>query len=135
MDDTTDIEGNPAELRALVAELRQQVGHAACYVFWNARQEGSPDPAPDPARPRTLLAFPNPGAALAFAQRNRMAHQGRPPRLRHLTLTQLLRAMLRRATIGTLILVDAEVPWPSPGLLPAGVVLTREALLTRLRGV
>jgi hypothetical protein len=135
MEDIPDKEGDPTTLQSLIAELHQQVGHTACYVFWNVRPDGLPEPARDPQRQRTLLAFPNPDAALAFAQHNRMANEGRPPRLRHLTLTQLLRAMLREAAIVTLILVDADVPWPAPGLLPVGVVLTREALLARLRGV
>lgn len=135
MDDRLDSEGDPTTLQSLIAELHQQVGHTACYVFWNVRPDGLPVPARDPRRPRTLLAFPNPDSALAFAQHNRMANEGRPPRLRHLTLTQLLRAMLREAAIATLILVDAEAPWPAPGLLPGGIILTREALLARLRGV
>jgi hypothetical protein len=133
--DTRDIEGDPITLQTLVAELHQQIGHAACYVFWNTQPDGSPTPEHDTQRPRTLLAFPNPDAALAFAQHNQMANAGRPPRLRHLTLTQILQAMLRKTTIATLILVDADVPWPAPGFLPVGVVLTRAALLVRLRSV
>lgn len=116
-------------LRELLSELRDRAGAEAFYIFWSERgSEGQSGGG----RPRTLVAFASPDAALAFAQRNRMAEPGHPPRLRRLTLTQLMRVLLREPSVNALLLAAAEEEPPPPGRLPAGVLLAREAAIARL---
>lgn len=118
-------------VRALIGDLRERGGAGAYYIFWNAGGAGGPPTAPS-GRPRRLLAFPSPDAALAFAQVNHMSAGGRPPRLRRLTLAMLLRAMLREPSIASLLLASAEDEPPAAGQLPPGYELAREEALGRL---
>lgn len=125
---------NLEALRAALAALRMHAGGDAFYVFW--LPSGSVASADGHKRPRTLLAFPSPDAALGFAQRNRLVRPQNVLRLRLLSLVQLLRAMLREPSITALHLVfDAEdlQSYP-PGHLPPGLHLTRDDVL-RLIGV
>lgn len=125
---------NLEALRAALAALRMHAGGDAFYVFW--LPSGSVASADGHKRPRTLLAFPSPDAALGFAQRNRLVRPQNVPRLRLLSLVQLLRAVLREPSITALHLVfDAEdlQSYP-PGHLPPGLHLTRDDVL-RLIGV
>ena len=115
-------------LRALLAELRERAGAERFYVFWTAGGG-----AGGQARQRTLLAFPTPDAALAFAQRNSLTHDSEQPRLRRFTLLQLIEAMLREPAIAALILV-ADDEAPPAGQLPRGQRILREELLRRLAG-
>lgn len=118
----------PAALRDLLDELRAATGVSHYYVFWTA---GGGAGAPGAGRSRTLVAFPSPDAALAFAQRHRLARPPEAPRLRRLGLTQLLTAMLRAPAIGALLLADETDDAPDAGL-PPGLRLDRDELLRRL---
>ncbi|HNP73032.1 MAG TPA: hypothetical protein PKK15_18100, partial [Kouleothrix sp.] len=89
-----------AAARRLIEALHAAAGTDALYVFWNAR--GSAANPAGQRRTRTLLAFPSPDTALAFAQRNRLP----APRLRRLSLIQLAQAVLREPAIGALLLAD-----------------------------
>ncbi len=120
---------NLEALRAALAALRMHAGGDAFYVFWLPRGSVASDDGKK--RPRTLLAFPSPDAALSFAQRNRLVQPPNAPRLRLLSLAQLLRAMLREPSIIALHLAfDAEdLQTYPPGHLPPGLHLTREDVL------
>lgn len=117
-------------LQALLDDLMQRSGASAFYIFWNTTAAGGSAPPPS-TKPRTLVAFASPDAALAFAQRNRMADAGRPPRLRRLTLVQLIRALLREPAIEALLLADPEQD-SVLGQLPPGIVLPQHELRHRL---
>jgi hypothetical protein len=117
-----------AAARALIDELRGRAGAGRFYVFWTAGGGAGAGGSP---RQRTLLAFPTPDAALAFAQRNGLGRGGEPPRLRRFTLLQLIAAMLREPAIAALILVADDEP-PPAGQLPHGERVERAALLLRL---
>jgi len=116
--------------RALLHELRTQAGAERFYVFWTT---GGSAGASASARRRTLLAFPTPDAALAFAQRNGLGSPGELPRLRRFVLLQLLQAMLREPAITVLILAAEDDPLPA-GQLPRGIRIERAELLRRLAG-
>jgi len=119
-----------AAARALLGELRARAGAERFYVFWTS---GGGAGASAGARERTLLAFPTPDAALAFAQRNSLGRNGEQPRLRRFTLLQLIEAMLRQPAIGALILIADDQPPAPAGQLPRGERLERAELLCRLR--
>jgi len=114
--------------RALLDELRAQVEGERFYIFWTA---GGGAGAGAGARNRTLLAFPTPDGALAFAQSNGLGSPGEQPRLRRFALLQLIGAMLRKPAITTLILAADDDP-PPAGQLPRGTRIERAALLRRL---
>jgi hypothetical protein len=116
-----------AALRALVAELSAQAGAAWFYVFWTPERGGA---SGNSGRERMLVAFRSPDAALAFAQRNKLAGDERP-RLRRLSLAQLVQATLRKPAIVALLLADEESE-ALPGRLPHGVRTERAELLRRL---
>ena len=118
-----------AAARALLDELRAQAGAERFYVFWTTGGAG----ASVGRRKRTLLAFPTPDAALAFAQRNGLGSPGEQPRLRRFALLQLLQAMLREPAILALLLVADDDP-PRAGQLPRGARIERAELLRRLAG-
>jgi hypothetical protein len=121
-------------LRAALTALRMHAGGDAFYVFWTPR--GSASSTPTNKRARVLLAFPSPDAALGFAQRNRLTQPPAVPRLRRLSLVQLLRAVLREPAITALHLVfDADdLQTYPPGHLPPGLHLTRDDLLRLVGG-
>jgi hypothetical protein len=114
--------------RALLDELRAQAGAERFYVFWII---GGGAGAGASGRKRTLLAFPTPDSALAFAQRNGLGNPGEQPRLRRFALLQLLQAMLREPAILALLLVTDDDP-PPAGQLPRGTRIERAELLRRL---
>ncbi|MEO7912559.1 MAG: hypothetical protein ABIV47_23160 [Roseiflexaceae bacterium] len=113
--------------RALLNGLRAQAGAERFYIFWTTSGAG----AGASGRKRTLLAFPTPDAALAFAQRNGLGSPGEQPRLRRFALLQLLQAMLREPAILALLLAADDDP-PPAGQLPRGTRIERAALLRRL---
>jgi hypothetical protein len=118
-----------AALRQLLDSLHAQVGADQFYVFWTAGAGGG---AGAGERRRLLLAFPTPDAALAFAQGNRLGTQDRP-RLRRLTLAQLIQAVLREPAITALLLAEEnEQARATPGRLPSGLRIERAELLRRL---
>jgi hypothetical protein len=121
---------DPTVLRELIVDLQTQAGIAAFYIFWNSGSGGGRTTPSQ--RPRTLLAFPSPDTALAFAQHNHLVVPGQPARLRRLTLLQLFGALLREVQIEALLLVIAEDVSFVAGQLPAGITLSREAILGRL---
>jgi hypothetical protein len=116
--------------RALRDELRAQVGVEHFYIFWTI---GGGAGASVGGRKRTLLAFPTPDGALAFAQRNGLGSPGEQPRLRRFTLLQLIGALLREPAITALILAADDDP-PPAGQLPRGERIERAELLRRLAG-
>ena len=118
-----------AAARALLKELRAQAGAERFYIFWTTGGAG----AGARGRKRTLLAFPTPDAALAFAQRNELGSPGEQPRLRRFALLQLLQAMLHEPAILALLLVADDDP-PPAGQLPHGTRIERAELLRRLAG-
>jgi hypothetical protein len=119
-----------AAARTLLDELRAQAGAERFYVFWTI---GGGAGAGAGGRKRTLLAFPTPDSALAFAQRNGLGSPGEQPRLRRFALLQLIQAMLREPAILTLLLVTDDDP-PPAGQLPRGTRIERTELLRRLAG-
>lgn len=121
----------PAAARALLDELRAQAGAERFYIFWTI---GGGAGAGASGRKRTLLAFPTPDAALAFAQRNSLGSPGEQPRLRRFALLQLLQAMLRESAILALLLVTDDDDPPPTGQLPHGIRIERTELLRRLAG-
>lgn len=118
-----------AAVRALLGWLRAQAGSDEFYIFWSPRGGGGRGAA----RTRTLVAFASPDTALAFAQRNQLSGASNQPRLRRLALVQLLGAVLGEPAIGALLLVREGDDLPAPGRMPAGVHITREEILARLR--
>ena len=117
--------------RSLVDEQRTLAGAERFYIFWTGGRGGG---ASGVGRQRTLLAFPTPDAALGFAQRNNLGRAGEQPRLRRLSMLQLIQAMLREPTIGALLIVDDSEDQPAPaGQLPHGARIERADLLRRLR--
>lgn len=119
-----------AALRALLLALHARAGAEHFYIFWLS---AGGMPAPGARRPRTLLAFRTPDAALVFAQRNQFTATPQP-RLRRLPLLQLVQAVLREPAIGALLLVaDEHAADALPaGQLPPGVRIERADLLAQL---
>lgn len=116
-----------AAARQLIAALRAAAGADQLYIFWNSKHPGGGTGGN--SRPRTLLAFRSPDAALAFAQRNRLA----APRLRRLSLIQLAQAVLREPAIGALLLAEDTDGLDLPaGRLPGGARFERAELLRLL---
>jgi hypothetical protein len=119
-----------AAARGLLNDLRGRVGAGQGYVFWAAGGGGAGGQA---QRQRTLLAFRTPDAALSFAQRNQLGRGSDQPRLRRLSLLQLLQAVLREPAITALLLVDEAGDEQLPaGRLPPGIRIERAELLRRL---
>jgi hypothetical protein len=115
----------------LVGELHTQAGAAWFYVFWNT---GAGDAGAGARRPRTLLAFATPDAALVFAQRNALLIGPTGGRLRRISLARLLLAVVREPAIIALVLIhDSDSP-PPPGQIPQGLRIERADLLARLQG-
>lgn len=121
-----------ATARELLDELRAQAGAERFYIFWTSGG-GTGAGAGTSDRKRTLLAFPTPDTALAFAQRNNLGSSGAQPRLRRFAILQLLQAMLREPAILALLLVADDDP-PPAGKLPRGTRIERAELLRRLNG-
>jgi hypothetical protein len=120
-----------ASARMLFDALRVQTGAKSFYVFWTA---GAGAGASGGGRQRTLLAFTTPDSALAFAQRNQLGSAGEQPRLRRLSLLQLVQAMLREPAITALLVADEGADQPTPaGRLPAGTRIERADVLRRLQ--
>ena len=119
----------PMAARALLTELRAQAGAERFYIFWTTGGAG----AGASGRKRTLLAFPTPDAALAFAQRNGLGSRDEQPRLRRFALLQLIQAMLRKPAILALLLANDD-DRPPAGQLPHGTRIERAELLRRLAG-
>lgn len=119
---------NIAAARSLIADLAGQAGGSRFYIFWVPK--GGSGSAGQP-RTRTLVAFPSPDAALAFAQRNQLAADR--PRLRQLGLVHLLGAVLGEPAIEALLLARESDDPPLAGRLPAGLRITRAEILARLK--
>lgn len=84
-----------------------------------------------PPRPRLLVAFATPDAALAFAQHNRL----RPvPRVVPMHLAQLLAALLQHPTIQALIFSDEQASRAPDTHIPTIIHLSRAELLDILKG-
>jgi hypothetical protein len=119
-----------AALQTLLLALRSQTGAEHFYIFWLT---GNAAASARERRQRTLLAFRTPDAALAFAQRNQLLAAAQP-RLRRLSILQLVQAVLREPAISALLFVgdeqaDAALP---AGTLPPGLRTERADLLKQL---
>ena len=98
------------------------------YVF---RIGGDARSAPaSPERPRTIAAFPTPDDALAFAQRNGYAKSAQ---IRPVQAHELVKLLLRDATIGTVLFLHPTTGAESRRGFPPGVRLTRQSLVDQLR--
>jgi len=127
--DLADEQGTSiATVRTVLLALREQLGADRFYIFWVA---GAGAAGSGARRERTLLAFRTADAALAFAQRNQLAGAASRPRLRRLSILQLVQAMLREPAITALLFVDDEEGLPA-GQLPRGVRIERAAILEQL---
>jgi hypothetical protein len=115
------------QVGAFVDDLATRAGGRWFYVF---RQSGGASGG-GTGRPRTILAFAEPDAALAFAQRS-LAPGERTPRLRRLGLAHLLLLLARDSRIAAVVLVPEADEMPA-GRLPNGVRVERSELLARLR--
>jgi hypothetical protein len=119
--------GVPLEhVRQVIAEVRGQVAAEWFYVFMTGGGGGGGGQS-STRRQRTLLAFASPDAALTFAQRNNLLSEGKP-RLRRLSLAQLLLAMVREPSIPSIRLLDDADDAPA-GRFPNGLLVERSALL------
>lgn len=119
-----------AALQTLLVALQSQSGAAHFYIFWLT---GTAAASPRTRRQRTLLAFRTPDAALAFVQRNQLMAAAQP-RLRRLSILQLVQAMLREPAISAILFVADEQP-DTPllaGTLPSGIRTERADLLKQL---
>ena len=125
-----DEQGVPAAaLRELLAWLRSRAGASHFYIFWTSGRAAGAASTP---RQRTLLAFPTPDDALAFAQRNQL-HRADRPRLRRLSLIQILQATLREPAIAVIHFAAAQDGLaPTAGQLPAGIRVERAELIRSL---
>jgi hypothetical protein len=118
-----------AALRELLAALRDRAGANYFYVFWTL---GKAAGAPGARRQRVLLAFLTPDTALAFAQRNQL-NAADQPRLRRLSLLQLLQVILREPAIAAILFVADLGDQATPaGRLPLGVRIERADLIRSL---
>ena len=117
-----------AALRALLVSLRAQAGADYFYVYWTAGDGAKPA---GQLRQRTLLAFLTADAALAFAQRNQL-YVAERPRLRRLSLLQLVQATLRAPAITAILFATEHNDQPPPGRLPPGARIDRASLLRSL---
>jgi hypothetical protein len=117
-----------AALRELLTALCEQVGADSFYVFWTTGTASGQSGAP---RQRTLLAFPTADAALAFAQRNQLGAADRP-RVRRLSMLQIVQATLREQAITAILFVADRADQPPAGRLPPGVRVARADLLRSL---
>lgn len=115
-------------LRALLASLRAQAGGDSFYIYWTSGTGGKPAGT---QRQRTLLVFPTADAALAFAQRNQL-HVAERPRLRRLSLLQLVQATLREPLITAILFATDQGEPHLTGHLPSGVRIERASLLRSL---
>lgn len=120
---------SPETLRRLLGSIRDQISASHFYIYWSARGSGQGNAT---QRQRLLLAFPSADYALSFAQRNRL-HTDERPRLRHLSLLQLIQALLHQPAIVALLFVTEEEEMPGYGRLPNGVRIERVDLLQVLQ--
>lgn len=115
----------PERIAAVLDDARARVRAEHFYVFQIGA--GGAGGASE-RRPRTLMAFASPDAALLFAQRNRLIADASPPRLRRMGLTRLLLAMAHSANVHAILLVPDAIDMP-PGHMPDGVLIERSALI------
>jgi hypothetical protein len=114
------------QVEALLDDVRGQFPNEQFYVFQTG---GGGVGGSGERKPRTLIAFATPDAALLFAQRNGLLVDGTLPRLRPLTLPRLLLAMAREQAIQALLLVRDEGE-PVAGQMPDGVTIERSSILS-----
>jgi hypothetical protein len=118
-----------AAVRELLVWLQGRAGASHFYVFWTSgRSAGSPGAR----RQRMLLAFLTPDAALAFAQRTQLDGADKP-RLRRISLIQILQATLREPSIAAILFVAEHDDQALPsGTLPPGARVERADLIRSL---
>lgn len=121
-----------AALKWVHAQLVEHGEESGRYYMFRSSGEASSGGAggTTAARPRLVLAFRSPDAALSFAQQGGL---GVAPRLVALPLGQLLAVLIQRPAIGALYIADEDTPPSSPGNLPSGLRIERTALLNRLQ--
>ena len=118
--------GVPAERVAEVIERTcAPMSQEQYYVFKSGSRGHAA--APHPRQPRTIVAFPNPDDALAFAQRNGYAVS---PRLRLIGSRDLIALLLRDPDVGLILFVESTGDHPRG--LPRGIRITRQSLLDQI---
>ena len=116
----------PERIQRLLADLRARLGSEFFYVFHAASGAGSGG-NDTPRRPRTLMAFASPDAALVFAQRNGLISQQTPARLRVMRLPRLLLAMALGPNVQAILFIPDGHDAPA-GQTPDGELVERSAL-------
>lgn len=123
-----------ATYKAVEARLAGMGYHAnnCYYIYRIGNKQTQVGQGASTERPRVLVAFSSPDAALAFAQRNRF----RPtPRLHTLHLAHLLAAMLQSPAISALLIAEEHAEIEPDTQIPTVFRLNRTDLVDMLRGV
>jgi hypothetical protein len=121
------LDTTPEQLRSVVQQALGRLERRRYYVY--RITAGSPARSQPAGQPRTIVAFPTPDDALAFAQRN---GYGSKAQLRSIGAAELIVRMLADPGIGTLLFAA-----PSPGERERGwgpgTRFTRDELVATLR--
>lgn len=118
----------PAErIHEVIMGTLARLPRAKYYIFRIA-SDASRTPA-SPEQPRTVVAFPSPDDALAFAQRN--GHAASAP-IRPVPTRELLALTLSDPAIGTLLFAEGTGIDEARGGLPRGIKVSRESLLAEI---
>lgn len=116
----------PERIQRLLADLRARLDSEFFYVF-HAASSGGAGGNEGPRRPRTLMAFASPDAALVFAQRNGLVSERNPARLRAMRLPRLLLAMALGPNVQAILFIPDDHDAPA-GQTPDGELVERSAL-------
>lgn len=117
----------PERALGFALALQRRLAQPAFYVF---RTNGSGGSSGSSLRTRLVAAFANADAALAFAQCNVPAAR---PRVRALSIEQLLAVVLQEPAIRALLFIPDSPEPLAHGRLPEGLRIQREALVRALR--
>lgn len=121
------LEAPPEHVHDVIMRTLTQLPRAQYYVFRIASD--APHTPPSSERPRTILAFPSPDDALAFAQRN--GYPASAP-TRPVPARDLLELLLSDPTVGALLFAHGAGGDEQKRGFPPGNKITREALLADL---
>lgn len=117
----------PERLRSVVQQTLGRLGRRRYYVYRVTGDQPARTPPSD--QPRTIVAFPTPDDALAFAQRN---GYGSKAQLRAVSAAELIVKMLSDASIGTLLFAESHDNEGARGWGP-GTRLSRAELVRELQ--
>lgn len=127
---------SPEAARATLDRIEASLLHqkqSADTVFYVYRTGGgrTAEESGTQERSRLLLAFPSADGAFAFAQHHGLAST---PRLRRMSVAQLLAILVQHPSISALIFVNEMADVPLQHTLPSGIRLERTGLLAMLQG-